>query len=57
VVVTQQLIEISPEFEGLGVNPNMGSSVCEFAARRRCRGAEHEFHVVNRAKSPDAAGG
>lgn len=52
VAVTQHLIGIRPEFEGLRVDPCMGSSVPEFTVRRRCRGAEYEIHVVNRGNGP-----
>jgi cellobiose phosphorylase len=55
VAVTQHLIEIRPEFDGLGVHPCVGSSVREFTVRRRCRGAESEIHVVSRGNG--AAGG
>jgi cellobiose phosphorylase len=52
VTVTQHLVRILPEFEGLSVNPRMGSSVGEFTAHRRCRGAEYEIHVVHRGTGP-----
>jgi cellobiose phosphorylase len=45
--ITQYLLGVRPEFEGLSVKPCMGTSVPEFTVTRKVRGATYRIRVKN----------
>ena len=45
VAVSQHLLGIRPEWEGLCVKPCIGKDVPEFTVTRKCRGATYKIHV------------
>jgi len=47
VAITQAMLGIKPEFEGLLVKPCISAEVGEFTITRKCRGAEYRIHVKN----------
>jgi cellobiose phosphorylase len=55
VALSQYLLGIRPDFEGLRVHPVIGKDIGSFTVTRKCRGAEYEVRVKNAsagAKSP-----
>lgn len=51
VAVSQYLLGVRPEHDGLLVRPCLPSSVGEFTVRRTCRGATYQIRVINRGGS------
>jgi cellobiose phosphorylase len=47
VAITQHLLGVKPEFDGLRVSPCLGAEVPEFTITRKCRGAEYQIRVKN----------
>jgi cellobiose phosphorylase len=47
VAVSQHLLGVKPEFDGLSVRPCLGREIAEFTVERRCRGATYRIHVKN----------
>jgi cellobiose phosphorylase len=47
VAISQYLLGVRPEFEGLYVNPCIGGSIPEFTVTRKCRGATYLIRVEN----------
>jgi cellobiose phosphorylase len=47
LVVSQHLLGVRPEFDGLRVRPCMGTSVPDFSVTRKCRGATYRIRVRN----------
>ncbi len=47
VAISQYLLGVRPEFEGLYVNPCIGGSIPEFTVTRKCRGATYLIRVQN----------
>ena len=47
VAVSQYLLGIRPDYDGLVVDPCLGPDVPEFTVTRRARGATYVIHVVN----------
>lgn len=47
VAVSQHLLGIRPEFEGLRVAPVISAEIPTFSITRKCRGATYEIHVKN----------
>lgn len=47
VVVSQYLLGVRPDYDGLIVNPSIGAEVEEFTVRRTIRGAEYIIEVRN----------
>lgn len=47
VAVSQYLLGVRPDWDGLVVDPQIGPDVPEFTVRRRARGATYVIHVVN----------
>jgi cellobiose phosphorylase len=47
VAISQYLLGVRPEFEGLAVKPCIGTEVPEFAITRICRGATYNIKVKN----------
>lgn len=47
VAITQHILGVKPEFDGLWVKPCIDASVSEFNITRRCRGAEYRIKVKN----------
>jgi cellobiose phosphorylase len=47
VTVSQYLLGIRPDYEGLRIRPCMGSAIANFTVTRKCRGGEYRIHVKN----------
>jgi cellobiose phosphorylase len=47
VAISQYMLGVRPEFDGLYVNPCIGDSVSEFTVTRKCRGATYVIRVQN----------
>jgi cellobiose phosphorylase len=47
VAISQYLLGVRTEFDGLWVRPCMGTEIPEFTVTRRARGATYEIHVKN----------
>jgi cellobiose phosphorylase len=47
VAISQYLLGVRPEFEGLSVKPCIGTEVPEFSITRICRGATYNIKVRN----------
>jgi cellobiose phosphorylase len=50
VAISQYLLGVRPDFEGLRVHPCLGSEIAKFTVTRKCRGAEYRIHVKNSGK-------
>src|SRR3984957_17227507 len=50
VAISQYLLGVRPDFDGLRVHPCMGGEVSKFTITRKCRGAEYRIHVKNSGK-------
>jgi cellobiose phosphorylase len=48
VAISQYMLGIRPDYEGLRVAPCIGKEIGEFTVHRRCRGADYEIRVKNR---------
>jgi cellobiose phosphorylase len=51
VAVSQYLLGVRPDFDGLRVHPCMGGEVGKFTVTRKCRGAEYRINVKNSGQS------
>jgi len=49
VALSQHLLGIRPDFDGLRVHPVIGREIENFTVTRKCRGAEYVIHVTNRS--------
>ena len=47
VAISQYMLGVRPEYDGLYVNPCIGASVPAFTVTRKCRGATYLIHVTN----------
>jgi len=47
VALSQHLLGIRPDFDGLRVHPVIAKDIPSFTAWRKCRGAEYEIRVKN----------
>jgi cellobiose phosphorylase len=47
VAVSQHLLGVKPEYDGLSVRPCLGKEISEFSVERRCRGATYRIKVKN----------
>ena len=47
VAVSQHLLGVKPEWDGLSVRPCLGKEIADFTIERRCRGATYRIHVRN----------
>jgi cellobiose phosphorylase len=47
VALSQHLLGIRPDFDGLRVHPVIGKEIAEFSVTRKCRGAEYLIRVSN----------
>lgn len=47
VAISQYLLGVRPEFEGLAVKPCIGTEIPEFTITRKCRGATYNIKVKN----------
>jgi cellobiose phosphorylase len=45
--VSQYLLGVRPEHDGLVVHPCLPKEIGEFTVQRKCRGATYTIHVVN----------
>ena len=50
VAISQYLLGVRPDFDGLRVHPCLGAEVGKFTVTRKCRGAEYRIHVKNSGK-------
>jgi cellobiose phosphorylase len=50
VAISQYLLGIRPDYDGLRVHPCMGGEVPTFTVTRKCRGAEYKINVKNSGK-------
>ena len=57
MAVSQYLLGIRPGYDGLIVDPRIGSEVGDFTVRRTIRGAEYVIHYVNAGDVVDSDGG
>ncbi len=54
VAISQHILGVRPELEGLRVAPCIGSEVPSFTIVRKCRGAEYRIAVTNKATGKQA---
>ncbi len=54
VALSQYLLGIRPDFEGLRVHPVIGQDIASFTVTRKCRGAEYVVRVKNTAAGAKA---
>jgi cellobiose phosphorylase len=47
VAISQHILGVKPELDGLRVNPCIGREIPSFTVVRRCRGAEYRIAVRN----------
>jgi len=47
VAISQYMLGVRPEWEGLLVSPCIGKSIPSFTIIRKCRGAEYQIRVKN----------
>ena len=47
MTVSQYLLGVRADWDGLVVDPSIGAEVGEFTVRRQIRGAEYVIHVTN----------
>jgi cellobiose phosphorylase len=47
VALSQHLLGIRPDFDGLRIHPVIGTEIASFTVTRKCRGAEYVVHVKN----------
>jgi cellobiose phosphorylase len=50
VAVSQHLLGVKPEWDGLSVRPCIGKEVADFTIERRCRGATYRISVKNQGR-------
>jgi cellobiose phosphorylase len=50
VAVSQHLLGVKPEWDGLSVKPCLGKEIAEFTVERRCRGATYKIRVKNQGR-------
>jgi cellobiose phosphorylase len=54
VAITQHIIGIRPELEGLRVEPCLPADMGQVTVHRHCRGAEYRIEIHNRATGEPA---
>jgi cellobiose phosphorylase len=47
VTVSQYLVGVKPEYDGLSVKPCLPASIADFTVHRKCRGATYQIRVKN----------
>jgi cellobiose phosphorylase len=47
VAISQYLLGVRPEYDGLVINPCIGTEISEYTITRRCRGATYHITVAN----------
>jgi cellobiose phosphorylase len=50
VAVSQYLLGVKPEWEGLSVKPVIGKEIADFTLERKCRGATYKIRVKNQGR-------
>ncbi len=50
VAISQHLLGVRPDFDGLRVCPCISKEIAEYTVHRICRGVEYEIHVKNTQK-------
>jgi cellobiose phosphorylase len=55
VAITQYILGVRPEYDGLLVNPVISTEIPEFTIVRKCRGAEYRITVKNSGNKKSAA--
>lgn len=48
VAISQYLLGVRPEYDGLWVKPCISTEIPEFTVQRKCRGATYRIHVTNK---------
>src|SRR5439155_26373817 len=51
VAISQYLLGVRPDWDGLRVHPCLGSEIGTFTVTRKCRGAEYRINVKNSGKA------
>jgi cellobiose phosphorylase len=54
VAISQHILGVRPELEGLRISPCIGAEVPAFTVVRKCRGAEYRITVTNKATGKPA---
>jgi cellobiose phosphorylase len=54
VAISQHILGVKPEIEGLRVNPCIGTEIPRFTIVRKCRGAEYRIQVTNQGTGQPA---
>jgi len=54
VAISQHILGVKPELEGLRVDPCIGAEVPSFTVVRKCRGAQYRISVTNKATGKPA---
>ena len=54
VAISQHILGVKPELDGLRVDPCIGAEIPSFTIVRRCRGAEYRIRVTNAATGKPA---
>ncbi len=55
VAISQYLLGVKPEWDGLSVKPVIGKDLAEFSIERRCRGATYKIRVKNQGRGGKVA--
>jgi cellobiose phosphorylase len=50
VAISQHLLGVRPDYDGLRVHPCIGAELASFTVTRRCRGAEYRIRIKNSGK-------
>jgi cellobiose phosphorylase len=51
VAITQYMLGVRPELNGLRVEPRLGREIAAFTVTRKCRGAVYRIRVKNSGRS------
>jgi cellobiose phosphorylase len=54
VAISQYILGVRPDYEGLRVQPCIGKDVPSFTITRKCRGAEYKINIKNSAGAGSA---
>jgi cellobiose phosphorylase len=54
VAISQYILGVRPDYEGLRVQPCIGKEIAAFSITRKCRGAEYQIRVKNSGSGGEA---
>jgi cellobiose phosphorylase len=54
VAISQYILGVRPDYEGLRVQPCIGKEIAAFTITRKCRGAEYQIRVKNSGSGGEA---